>query len=214
MYTIDLLKGQGIAAKSKIEHIVIASLTISVPVIVVIVMLSFYLSNGIAMAMDKKQTENYEKKIARFSEAVEMQKSFESEKDAIRFSLSEVSSSIDNFTQWSPIIMTVVENIPDSMILTEFELKQRQVRRLVPQKGNPGKMVNIGVLINILKVSVCGSPRTNYDEEVRAFSDRLNSSELLEGSRLEEIRISQEVDKKRGQDVVVYEMECIFGPNF
>ena len=80
MFTIDLLKGQGIAAKSKIEHIVVAALTISVSVIVVIVMLSFYLSNGIVMAVDKKQAANYEEKITKFSKAVKMQKSFESEK--------------------------------------------------------------------------------------------------------------------------------------
>ncbi len=212
MFTIDLLKGQGIAAKSKIEHIVIASLTISVPVIVVIVMLSFYLSNGIAMAMDKQQAANYEEKIVKFSEAVKMQKSFESEKEAIHYSLSEVSSSIDRFTQWSPVIMTIVENMPDSMILTKFELKSRKVKRFIPKKDNSGNMINTGVLINMLNVSVCGSPRTNYDEEVRAFSDRLSSSELLKKSRLEEIRVSQKVDKKLGQDVVVYEMECIFGP--
>ncbi len=212
MFTIDLLKGQGIAAKSKIEHIVVASLTISVLVIVVIVMLSFYLSNGIAMAMDKRQAANYEEKIAEFSEAVEMHKSFESEKEAICYSLSEVSGSIDSFTQWSPVIMTMVENMPDSMILTRLELRPRKVKRLVPQRDNPGNMVSVGVLINILNVSVCGSPRTNYDEEVRAFSDRLSSSKLLKESRLEEIRVSQKVDKKLGQDVIVYEMECIFGP--
>ena len=214
MFTIDLLKGQGIAAKSKIEHIVVASLTISVPVIVVIVMLSFYLSNGIAMAMDKQQAANYEEKIVKFSKAIKTQESFENEKEAICCSLSEVSSSIDRFTQWSPVIMTIVENMPDSMILTKFELKPRKVKRLVPQKDNSGNMINTGVLINILNVSVCGSPRTNYDEEVRAFSDRLSSSELLKESILEEIRISQKADKKLGQDVVIYEMECIFGPKF
>ncbi len=214
MFTIDLLKGQGIAVKSKIEHIVIASLTISVPVIVVIVMLSFYLSNGIAMAMDKKQTLNYEEKIAEFSKALKTQKSFESEKEAIRRSLSEVSSSIDMFTQWSPIIMTIVENMPDSMILTKFELKPRKVKRLIPQKDNPGHMVNVGVLINILNVSVRGNPQTNYDKEVRAFSDRLSSSELLKESKLEEIKVSQKVDKYHGQDIVIYEMKCIFGPKF
>ena len=212
MFTIDLLKGQGIAAKSKIEHIVVAALTICMPIIVVVIMLSFYLNNGIAMAMDKKQAANYEEKITRFSKAVKMQKSFESEKEAIRYSLSEVSSSIDSFNQWSPVIMTMVENMPDSMILTELELKSRKVKRRVPQKDNPGNMINAGVLINILNISVCGSPGTNYDEEVRAFSDRLSSSELLKESRLEEIRVSQKVDKKQGQDVVVYEMECIFGP--
>ena len=212
MFTIDLLKGQGIAAKSKIEHIIVASLTISVLVIVVIVMLSFYLSNGIAMAMDKQQAANYEEKMAKFSKSVKIQESFESEKEAIRYSLSEVSSSIDRFTQWSPVIMTMVENMPDSMILTKLELKPRKVKRLIPRKDNSGNMVSVGVLINILNVSICGSPRTNYDKEVRAFSGRLSSSELLKESRLEEIRVSQKVDKDHGQDIVIYEMQCIFGP--
>jgi hypothetical protein len=212
MFTIDLLKGHGIAAKSKIENIVVAALTVSVSVIILIVMFGFYLSNGIAMAMDKRQAANYEEKISEFSEAVKMQKAFESEKENICYSLSEVSNSIDRFTQWSPVIIAIVENMPDSMVLTKFELKPRKVKRFMPQKGNPGKMVETGVLINILNVSVCGSPQTNYDEKVRAFSDRLSSSEILKKSRLEEIRISQEVDKKHGKDVVVYEMDCIFGP--
>jgi len=107
--------------------------------------------------------------------------------------------------------MTLVENIPDSVVLTSLEVKQRSVKRKVPQKDDPKKMINISVPVRTLHISVCGSPQINCDEAVRDFGDRLRSSALL-GPKLEDIRVSQGFDTLQNQDVVSYEIDCIFKP--
>ena len=213
MFTIDLLNGQGIPIKSRPESIAIAVVTAVVPIIIAMVMFGFYLSNNIVTATQKQEIVKYETMINKLSDAIKIQKSLEKEKDAISSCLTEVSTSLGRHAQWSPILMTLVENMPDSVILTKLEVKQRSITRKVPRKDDPQKTTNISVPIRTLHVSVCGSPQSACDKEVKDFRDRLRLSSLL-GSKLEDIKVSQRFDTFGGQDVVFYEMDCVFKPGF
>ncbi len=211
MFTIDLLKGEGVPAKSSPEGIAVVAVTFVVPIIIAMVMVSFYLSNIINISVQKQEVVRYKKKIDGLSDVVEMQKSFEEEKRAINSCLTEALSSITRHAQWSPVLMTLVENMPDSVVLTKLEVKQRSVKREVPRKDDPKKTTFISVPVRTLQVSVYGSPHSNCDKAVRDFGDRLRSSDLL-GPKLEDIRVSQGFDILENQNVVSYEIDCVFKP--
>ncbi len=211
MFTIDLLKGQGIPIKSRPEGIAVTAVTFAVPVIIAIVMFGFYLSNRIVISVQKQRIVNCQANIDKLSDAAELQKSFEQEKEAIASCLSEVASALGGHAQWSDILVTLVENMPDSMVLTRLEAKERSVKRKVPKKNNPQKTVDISVPVRTLQMNVSGSPRSDCDKVVRDFRNRLRFSSLLE-PKLEDIKVSQKSDKLEGQDVVSYEIECIFKP--
>jgi len=213
MFTIDLLKGQCIPIKSRPESVAVAAVTFAVPVIIAIVMFGFYLSNRVVISVQKQRIVNYEANIDKLSDATELQKSFEQEKKAIGSCLSEVSSAIGRHTQWSPILVTMVKNMPDSMLLTKLEVKEHSVRRKVPKRNDPGKMVDISVPVRTLQMSISGSPQYDCDRAVRDFRNSLRSSSLL-GPKLEDIRVSQKSDTLEGQRVVSYEIDCIFKPEW
>ena len=211
MFTIDLLKGEAVPAKSRPEGIAVAAVTFAVPIIIAIVMFSFYVSNIMNISIQKREVVRYKKKIDQLSDALKMQKSFEKEKNVINSCLTEASSSLTRHTQWSPVLRTLVENIPGSVVLTSLEVKQRSVKRRVPKKDDPKKMTNIFVPVRTLHISVCGRPQTNSDKAVRDFGDRLRSSALL-GPKLENIKVSQGFDILQNQDVVSYKIDCVFKP--
>lgn len=211
MFTIDLLKGQGIPTKSRPEGIAVTAVTFAVPVIIAVVMFGFYLSNRIVISVQKRRIVNCQASIDKLSDAAELQKSFEQEKEAIASCLSEVASALGGHAQWSDILVTLVENMPDSMVLTRLEAKERSIKRKVPKKDNPEKTVDISVPVRTLQMNVSGSPRSDCDKVVRDFRNRLRFSGLLE-PKLEDIKVSQKSDKLEGQDVVSYEIECIFKP--
>lgn len=211
MFTIDLLKGEGLPAKSRPEGIAIATTTLAVPVIIAIVMFGLYLRNKIIISIQKQEIVNYETKIDKLSDAVELQKSFENEKNAVSSCLSEVSTSISKHTQWSPVLTTLVKNMPDSVVLTELNVSQSSVKRKVPKKDDPKKMIDISVPVRTLQINVCGSPQSNCDKAVRDFRDRLHSSAFL-GPKLENIRVSQRFGTLESRDVVFYQIDCIFKP--
>jgi Tfp pilus assembly protein PilN len=211
MFTIDLLKGQGIPIKSGPWGLVIAVMAFIVPILVAMVMLGFYLVDRIVISEKKQAIVNYERYIDKLSDAVKLQESFEKEKNSINSCLSEALSSVGKHTQWSPVLATVVENMPDSMVLTRLEVKQRSATKKVPQKEDPNKMIDVGVPASTLQMSVSGRSQANNDKAVKDFKDRLRLSALL-APKLEDIIISQKSDTFEGQDVVSYEIDCIFKP--
>ena len=211
MFTIDLLKGQGIPVRSRPWGIALAVVTFAVPIIIAMAMFSYYLHARIVTSIQRQGIVSYEAKIGKLSDAIELQKSFEEEKAIINNCLSEVSDSIGRYIQWSPILVTLVRNLPDSLVLTGLEVKQRSIKRKVPRKDAPGQMVDVSVPVKTLQMNVCVSPQANCDKVVRDFRNRLRFSSFL-GPKLENIEVSQEFATVDGQDVVSYEIDCIFKP--
>jgi Tfp pilus assembly protein PilN len=209
MFTIDLLKGQGIPMKSSPGGIAIAAVTVAVPMTIAIIMFGFYLNNGTRVSIKEQEIVRCQAEIDKLSGAVELQKSLEKEKITYANYLSEVKSSISRYIQWSPVLVTLVENMPDSVMLTELEVKQHSVRKKVPKKDNPQEMIEKNVPVRILQMSVSGSPQHDCDKAVRDFRNRLRSSAFL-GPKLENIGVSQESETLEGRDVASYEIECVF----
>jgi hypothetical protein len=205
IFRIDLLRGEGIPTKRGLRGLAIASVTFVVPVIIALVMLDGYLHNRIIMSIQKREMANYEKKIYELSDVVELYKSFEKEKDIINNCLLEVSSSIGRHTQWSPILATVVKNMPDSVALTGLEVKQYFVTR------KSAEVTNITIPVKQLQMNVRTDSRRDGDRAVRDFQERLRFSSLL-GPKLEDIRVSQKADILDGQNIVSYKIDCIFKP--
>jgi len=211
MFKIDLLKGQGIPIKKGPWGVAIITMTLAMPIFVALVMLGFYLGDRITISAKKRAIANYEKYIGTLSGDVKLQKSFEDERSNINRCLSEALSSIGKHTQWSPVLATVAENMPDSMILTRLEVKQRSTKIKVPRKDDPKKMIDVSVPVRTLQMSVSGRPQANSDKAVKEFMERLRYSASF-APKLEEIGVSQESDTLEGQNVVSYEIDCVFKP--
>jgi len=211
LFTIDLLKGQGIPIKSKPEGIVVATTAFVIPAVIAIVMLGWYLSTSASISIQKQKISSYEEKISKLSKAVELYNSFEEEKGAVNNCLSEVSSSIKKHTQWSPVLVMLVKNMPDSLVLKELEVKRRSTKVKVPQKDNPQTMVDVSVPVETLHITVSGNIRNSSDKAVRLFRDRIRSSDLLR-EKLEDIIVSQELNTPKSRDTVSYDIDCIFKP--
>ena len=109
--------------------------------------------------------------------------------------------------------MALVENLPDSVVLTNLEIKQSVIKRK-PAKGEneKDKKTNLNVPVRTLKMRVSANPSYTSDLDIRTFKDRLRDSKFL-GPKLEDIVIaSQGHDTLDGRDVVCYDIDCIFKP--
>ena len=210
MFTIDLLKGQGIPPKSRPEGIAVGVVIFAVPVIVAIVILGVYLTDNISLSTQKRELADYEKRVDKLSDALELKKSFEKQRATINEVLAEVSSSIGRHMQWSDVLVDIVENMPDSMILAELEAKQNMVRRKVAKDGNAETKVDVMVPLRTLSITVSGKSEYNCDRAVRDFSDRLRVSKVL-GPKLEDIRVSKSnLGRRKEKNLVSYQIDCVF----
>ena len=212
MFTIDLLNGQGIPLKTKPGGIVIVALTTVLPVLLAIGTLGFYLNNKVILSLKEREIVKSEARIDIFSDALEQREAIMREKITYESCLSEIRSSIKNYTQWSPILTTVVEYMPESIVLTSLEVERNSIKKKVPNKDNPEEMKEIEVPVRVLRLSVQGGPQSNCDEAVRDFQDHLRTSAHL-GPKLETVRVSRDSETIEGQDVFSYEITCVFKPS-
>jgi hypothetical protein len=208
-FTIDLLKGEGIPFRSGPAGVAFAVITAVVPIVIAIAFGGTYFHNNVIIALKAKEIAAMEKKIDGLSDAIEQQKALEREKLHYDICLSEVQSTLGKFNQWSPVLTTLVENMPHSVILTELEVKQDTVKKKVPKKDDPSKMVEISVPVTTMRVTVSDSSRTDSDLAVKEFRDHLCSSEVL-GPNLEKVDVSKESGTLDGQDIVYYMIDCVF----
>ncbi|MHC4259098.1 MAG: hypothetical protein ACYSTF_01615 [Planctomycetota bacterium] len=211
MFSIDLLKGEGIPAKTRPEGVVMGVIALAVPILVAIAMIGIYLMNGITISIQKRNITQYAKQTEQLSETVEVHESLEREKGAINSSMSEVASSIGRHTQWSPVIATLVRNMPASLVLTKLEVEQKTTKKRVPSKADPDQMVPISIPKRTLRIKVCGSSKHDCDGAIKSLKDKLRLSSLL-GPKLEAIRVAQEHDILDGQPVISYTINCVFKP--
>jgi Tfp pilus assembly protein PilN len=211
MFTIDLLKGQGVPLKSSPGGIAIIAITIAIPLYVLIMMFGFYVNDSTYMSIKEQEIVRCQSEIDKLSGAVKLYESLEKDKILYNSCLSEVKSSIDKFIQWSPVLVTLVENMPNSVMLTELEVREDSVRRKVPKKDNPQEIVDDNVPVKVLRMTISGGRQYDCNDEVKDFQDRLQSSAFL-GPQLENIVVSRESETLKGRDVASYEIECVFKP--
>lgn len=207
MFTIDLLKGQAIPARSGPEALAVVAAGFAVPVVIVLVMIGYYLHSRIIISVEKQRIASYEKKMEELSDVVALQKLFEREKGFANGCLADVSSSIGRYVQWSPLLIELVKSMPDSMVLTRLEVKRSSVKKQLAKKDDPGKTVDFVVPVRMLQIKVEGNPQSDCDKTVRDFRDKLKSSASL-GPMLEDIKIAQSFSTASGREVVSYEIDC------
>jgi len=211
MFTIDLLKGQGVPIKSRPRGVAIGVAAIAVPLIIAIIMLSVYLRNKIIISIENRGIASYKTKTDKLSDAIKLHKSLQKEKNLYSNCLFELESSVRKPIQWSPVLATVVKNMPDQVVLTGLEVKRRFIKRKIPKKGEPKKQVDISVPVSTLTMSVAVVPQPDCDQAVRDFRHRLLHSDFLRG-KLENINVSQDSGTLDGQEVVSYQIDCLFKP--
>jgi hypothetical protein len=211
MFTIDLLKGEGLPAKGRAQNMAVAAIASAVPFVIAVAMFGFYLHNRIIISIQTGEIAACKEKTDKLSDAVAKQRALELNRTAYGACLAEVKTAVERHTQWSPILATVVGNMPESVVLTALEVKDRTVKRKVPNKDNPETTTEVSILAPTLQMNVAATPQSDGDKAVRAFRDKLQSSDLL-GPRLESITVSQKADGLSGLDVVSYEINCLFKP--
>ncbi len=213
MFTIDLLKGQGRPVRTRPKGIAIFVATFVVPMLVAILMASYYYSNRVVISINNQNVANYTTQIERLADTLKLKESWERDKINLSNCLSDVASSIGTHTQWSPILVSLVQNLPNSAVLNSLEIKQTLINKKASAIADKkDKTTDTSVTVRTLRMRLCGNPNSDFDREIKAFRDRLLASNVI-GTKLEDVVIaSQTNDTMDGRNIVSYDIDCIFKP--
>jgi len=211
MFTIDLLKGQGIPIKSRPGGAALLAVTIAVPVIAVIIMLGNYGRERVMLSTYRWTLGNTKARIADLVGSVQFQEETLQEIDSIKASFVEVADAIQQKVQWSPVLEVIADNMPDTIIMEAITIHSEDIRVKVVDRINPKKTLNISVPKRILRMTLYGKLAAETDIAVQNFLTALRNSSAL-SEKTERIEpVSQYNDDIK--NVTYYSIECVFKVN-
>ena len=209
MHTIDLLRGQGIPAKTTLGSAGMILVIIAVPILAAAAMVDRYMQNGTDIGIKQQGIEIEQATIEKFADAVKFKETLEKEQSAIYSELSEVSSCLGKYIQWSPVLETLANYLPAKMVMNALKAESTSERQRIASKNDPKRTVNITVYKRKLILDISGSELRDYGSEVEIYSKRLKSSPVL-GPKLENIEFSQKPGNVGDINTVSYTMNLIF----
>jgi hypothetical protein len=191
MHNIDLLKGQGIPAKATTGGIMVLTVMVVVPILVAAGMLDWYLQTRIDIGMMEQKIVTAKETISEHAQDVKMKHSLEQDIKLINNKLSEVSRTLKIFVQWTPVLVTLAENMPGPMIMKDLTAQSQSARRTTRRNTDPNKPVSIPIPERSLVMNINGSKPGSYDQTVQRYQESLNKSPVLK-PRIKEIIPSKE----------------------
>ncbi|MBN2594454.1 MAG: hypothetical protein JXA81_13180 [Sedimentisphaerales bacterium] len=209
MHTIDLLRGQGVPAKTTLGSAAMVIVMAAVPILAAAGMVDRYLQNKTDIEIKQQQIAVEQATIEKFADAMKFKESLEKKQNAIDSELSEVSSCLGNFVQWSPVLETLARNMPSQMVMSGLRAESISERRPIKSQSNTNRRVNITVSRRMLVLDISGSELRDYGDVVQSYAKRLKSSQGL-GPKLEDIEVSQKPGTAGDLKTVSYTMNLMF----
>jgi hypothetical protein len=208
MHSIDLLKGHGIPPKATTGGIIILTIMVIVPILVATGILDWYLQTGIYIETMQQKIETAKETITKHTPDVKMKHSLEKEIKLLNSKLTEISRALDIFIQWTPVLVTVAENMPGQMIMRDLTAQSQSTRRTTRRRVDPNKPVAIPIPERSLVMNINGSRPGSYYQTVQQYQERLNNSPALK-EKIKEIVPSTEAGTGFDQ-TESYSMNIIF----
>jgi len=206
MHTIDLLRGQGIPAKTTLGSIIMIMVMVAVPILAAAWMVDRYVQNETEIGINQAKIDNEQKTIDELADAVKFKEALLNQQKNIRIKLSEVSSCLGRYMQWSPVMITLVKNMPGGMVMNSLKADSAIERPRVAGEKNPKSIIK-----RTLVIDISGTERRDYNDDVEKYSKRLKSSSEI-GPMLEKIEFAQKTGTAGDINTVSYTMNLMFKP--
>jgi Tfp pilus assembly protein PilN len=212
MHTIDLLRGEGIPAKATFGTICLAGLIVAVPFLVGASFAGRYLQSREVIGINQEAITRAEQTVERYKADVAERDQKERQQAAINAKLTEVKACLGDYVQWSPVVETIVREMPAGMVMTRLAVETLQDRLTTTVKeGESSRPTNVTINKRVLVVELAGRPGGNYDNAVRDYGERLKTSAVL-ASRLEGVIPSQQGGELGDIKTTIHSMKLVFKP--
>ncbi len=208
MFTIDLLKGQGLPRKSRPIVIALAAVPLLIPVLAVFATAACWQFNYQEIASKKSIINDNLKKVAECQADLDAYMQTQRKITEIHQQFGDVARALNFRIQATPLLTDMVAAIPDSLILTGLEMPRSDLRKKVADEKTQNVTYQT-VVQRKIKLSVAGPSNPSTDQSVQTYIQSLRQSAAI--SRVAQdigiaARKAAQIDD---QPMSIYEIECM-----
>lgn len=199
MYTIDLLQGSGRPPRTRWWQAALVTLAfVGLGSLGAYGYIEYAEAEG-HIAGQQRQKKHLEQRVAKLSEIDSFLKQFTAQKDQLQGEVGELSSVLERQIQWSPILTTVAQKVPETMVISDVLIRRQEKK----DTADPKKLAFEYIL-------VIGVITESDHEAIESFVNDLRSMKA-DQPRMREVRVAnQRLREIQKQDYLNFVIECRF----
>ncbi|MBW8002143.1 MAG: hypothetical protein FVQ80_08975 [Planctomycetes bacterium] len=208
MFTIDLMKGQGLPVKTDIKIMTATAIAFSVPCILLFLMVGSFFYSRIVIKTQTHSLKEHQARFEKLKPKVEQGKMQKAEQKKITLCLTETDDVIDKYVQWTQLMMLLSEHLPQEMVIGRLEVKLKTVSKRVPRKDDPDRKINIPVSARTLLINTYSFTNYDSDHAVKQFQQNLLASKWFKDNVQDIVVASRRPENIDREDIIMYELNC------
>jgi len=208
MFTIDLLKGQGLPRKSQPVVIALAAIPFLIPVLAAIATAACWQFNHHEIASKKSVIDDNLKKVAECQADLDTYAQTQRKIAEINQQFGEVAKALNLRIQATPLLTDIVAAIPDLLILTELKMPRSDLQEKVTDEKTQN-LTYVKVVQRKIILSVAGLSNPSTDQSVQTYIQSLRQSAAISRAAQDIGIAARKALTIDGQSMAVYEIECV-----
>lgn len=213
MIKFDLLKGQGRPVKSNINIASAVGMSFAVPCVLLILMAGSLFYCKADIRTQTRILESYKSRFGNLQKKLQQEKLQRTLQQKLATCLTETDNVLTNYVQWTQFMMLLSRHFPDVMLVDQLEVRVRQVSNMVTKKADPTRKINVPLSARTLLIGMYSPASNDGDRDVKELQDKLSATQWFEDNVRDILITSRKPDQTQNQDIVRYEMSCVFAVN-
>jgi len=209
VFTIDLLKGNGVPLRSNPRRAALAAVPILVPAFLFAGLLGHMFYNRLALETDRHILQRMQTRITKARKQVLEYEHTQRTIQQTRNHLREVARALNRHAQWSGVLTALARELPEPIAVRHLELKRSATRKKVASKDDPEQVIRKVLIHRVLEITLYGPVSGQTDQAVAQYLDRLEASPDV-APMIESIRIASRYEEDiDDRPAAVYKIECL-----
>ena len=121
MFTIDLMKGQGLPVKTDIKTMTATGIAFSIPFILLLLMAGSFFYSRIVIKTQTYSLREHQTRFDRLKPELEQGKTQKAEQEKITLCLTETDEVLSKYVQWTQLMMLLSEHLPPEIFIKSSE---------------------------------------------------------------------------------------------
>jgi hypothetical protein len=211
-FEIDLLMGAGLPPKIHPIKFVLSSVPLLVIMIVAILLFTQYSRDGVTVNTHKTRLVALDRKIASHAADVAFRSAVSRDIQRARAYRNEAVAGLGKQTQFTPILVAIAEELPDTWVISKFSVERNDTRKTIVNPDNPHQSTSVPLVGRKIHLVICDVMDDTDGPTIQEFMTALANSEKL-GPLVKEISMDERGDARlAGHDVVSYKIDCDLKP--
>jgi hypothetical protein len=210
MYNLDMLKSNGIPRRSTPLLTIAATVAISGPLMLCVLMGIEYMSNQVQIRFNSQMLTKIQQKVETTPYDERLNNRLHQQLGVGLETIDDIITGVERNIQWPSVLAEITSSLPENLAIADIDVRRDVDKVRIPDPAKEGRKKEVEVVLRTLKMTVFNLKPDKNNEDAQNYIRSLNTSAVLKKD-LQSAKIAMiKVEDFGEQMLPCYLIECVF----